>query len=153
LWPDAWNLAETLLNLHESHLPDVNQTKFESFYGKKPNWNTLGILSFGQQVMFQEISDEERFHDKAKLGAYDSPARYTVGGGIMVITWKTKRHIVTSTYKILKELPTQFVNLDPRHWEGMLDPEGGVIEKPIENEEGNISVPVAPAVNIHPYTL
>jgi len=96
LWPDAWNLAETLLNLHESHLPDVDQTKFESFHGEKPNWNTLGILPFGQPVMFQEISDEGRFQDKAKLGAYVSPARNTVGGGIVVINWK-KRHIVTST--------------------------------------------------------
>jgi hypothetical protein len=148
LWPDAWNLAETLLNLHESHLPDVDQTKFESFHGEKPNWNTLGILPFGQPVMFQEISDEGRFQDKAELGAYVSPARNTVGGGIVVINWKTKRHIVTSTYKILKELPAQFVNLDPRHWEGMLDQEGAIVENPTVNEEVDNSVLVIPEVNI-----
>ena len=135
LWPDAWNLAELLLNLHQSHLPDVDETKYESFLGSKPNWNSLGILPFGQPVMFQEIGDEGRFQDKAKLGAYVSPASNTVGGGIVVINWKTKRHIVTSTYRILKELPAQFVNLDPRHWESVSDQEGETTENEERKEE------------------
>jgi len=81
--------------------------------------------------MFQGISEEGHFQDKAKLGAYVSPARNTVGGGIVVISWKTKSHTATSTYEILKDLPAQFVNLDSRHREGMLDQEGVITERPI----------------------
>jgi len=68
----------------------------------KSNWNNLGILPFGQPVMFQEIGEVGRFQDKAKLGAYVSPARNTVGREIVVVNWKTKRHFVSSTYRILK---------------------------------------------------
>ena len=93
-----------MLNLHKSHLPDVDQTKYESFRGVKPNWNSLGILPFGQPVLYQEINDVGAFKEKAKLGAYVSPAL------------DTKRHAVTSTYRILKEIPTQFIHLDLRHW-------------------------------------
>jgi len=38
--------------------------------------------------MFQEIGEEGRFQDKAKLGAYLSPTRNTVGGGIVVVNCK-----------------------------------------------------------------
>ena len=40
----------------------------------------------------------------------------TVAGSIVVINWKTKRHAVTSSYRIHKELSKEFIQLDLRHW-------------------------------------
>jgi len=149
LWPDIWNLAEQLLNLHKSHLPDVDQTKHEILRGVKPNWNSLGTLPFGQPVLYQEINDVGAFKEKAKFGACVSPAQDPMAGSIVVINWKTKKHAVTSTCRILKKLPTQFIQLDLRHWGEALPSEGEELISedtlPADNAEILVDLPIETA--------
>jgi len=60
-----------------------------------------------------------------------------VGVGIIVAKWKTKRHVVTTTYRILKELPAQFINLDSSHWEEVSVQVAATTETGSEMEESD----------------
>jgi hypothetical protein len=85
------------------------KTRYEEFYGIKPDYKKLVMAPFGHPCIYR-LPKEARppgLSMKGRLGVYIGPSQSIVGG-IMVYSFATKRVIDTATYRLLGAVPSAF---------------------------------------------
>ena len=109
-WVGAWYQAEVVNNLRQSRLPGSTVTRFEEFYGVKPDFKKRVMAPFGHPVLYRVPKErrEPGLTAKGRLGVYIGPAD-AIEGGIRVYSYKTKRVIETDTYELLAAVPNAWI--------------------------------------------
>jgi hypothetical protein len=108
-WVRAWMHSELANNHRKSRMHGSNKTRYEEFFGVKPDYKKLVMAPFGHPCIYR-LPKEARppgLSMKGRLGVYIGPSQSIIGG-IMVYSFATKRVIDTATYRLLGAVPSAF---------------------------------------------
>jgi hypothetical protein len=105
-WVGAWYHAELVNNLRQSRYPGSTVTRWEEFYGVKPDFKRMVVAPFGHPVLYRVPKERRQsgLTERGRLGVYIGPSD-SIEGGIRVYSYKTKRVIDTDTYELLEAIP------------------------------------------------
>jgi len=108
-WPIAWDHAELLNNLRQSKVPGSQKTRYEEFYGTKPDLKSLVMLPWGQPVEFWVPKSQRtsKFSEHSHTGFYLGPSK-EIPGSIMIFNPKSKKLVNRDTYRILHAIPSDW---------------------------------------------
>ena len=118
LWYNTWNHTTICNNLRPSKIPgDTERTRWEAVGNTPFNLNACPMMPYGQFVAIY-LPDPLRsgyFHSHARFCAYLSYAPETPGG-IACYDFKTRKRVVSASFKVLDAPPADAIAYKPRHF-------------------------------------
>jgi len=115
LWTRAWHLANIIDSLGPSRRAGApaGKTKYEDFYGEKPDLKSLIILPFGLPVEMRLTVKKGQFTTKAHTCIYVGPSE-RIKGGICGFSYTTKMYYHSDKYEIWTEVPSHLPLYKPK---------------------------------------
>jgi hypothetical protein len=119
LWPHIWKLHALYRNFRPSKVPGSTKTRYEEFYGEKPDLSRIPYMPPGTVVEY-DVGEKKpdggfKFPQKTYTGVFIGLSD-TIPGGIKIFSYVTKRIIERTSYRVITHVPDAWTHLTPQYF-------------------------------------